>query len=326
MKRSTHRWVPVLASLVVCARATVAFAAPRDDDHAAAVQSFQRGTLLVEKGRIQDAIDAFDDALAHEPSSVGARLNLADCYEKLGAPAQAWRQYALAASYAARAGDDRVGMARASAEHLEPRLLRVTLRFEPPDAPGLAVRVDGEAVEPALVAGGAIAVTPGRHRLEATAPEKKESVEDVEGRAGDAREVRFALLAEDRPVAPRPAPPPAAPDASRSSQRTWALVAGGVGLAGIAAGSALGLVASSKKSTLERESSDPSVGATRFDSELSDAKSLATLSTVSFVLGGAAVAAGVTLWITSPSERSSPVSVSVSAAPANRAVVVGGAF
>jgi hypothetical protein len=289
----------VLACAVALALAAPASAASRDEEHAAAVESFQRGTQLVESGKLQEAIEAFRAALVHEPGSVGARLNLADCYEKVGAPAQAWRQYALAAIHAAEASDSRVAVARASAAHLESQLVKLSLSLPP--ARSVELRLDGEPVEPELVRTGGLAIASGRHRLEATAPGKSPVIQEIAAGVGEARTVAI-VFQDESPLPSRPSAPVEAPS---SGQRTWALVLGGVGVAGVAAGAVFGLVASSKKTTLQQESTNPSIGAARFGSDLAKAKTFATASTVAFAAGGVAVAAGVTLWVTAPSPRAS---------------------
>jgi hypothetical protein len=129
-------------------------------------------------------------------------------------------------------------------------------------------------------------------------------IQEIAGGAGEARTVAIAFQDES----PLPSGPPAPAEVQSSSQRTWALVLGGVGVAGVAAGAVFGLVASAKKTTLEQESTNPSIGAARFGSDLADAKAFATVSTVAFAAGGVAVAAGVTLWVTgvtAPSPRAS---------------------
>ena len=87
------------------------------------------------------------------------------------------------------------------------------------------------------------------------------------------------------------------------SFKTWAYVAGGVGLAGVALGSYFGLVASSKwssaKDACKIDQCGPSSDAQK---ERDDAASAGKLSTVAFIVGGAALVAGVTLFVISPSK------------------------
>src|SRR5271170_3674623 len=150
LKRRSRTWIGCVACALSLAVSAPALAVPPEAEHEAAVESFRRGTQLGEAGPRESAIDAFREALQHEPASVGARLDLADCYEKIGAPASAWREYVVAESYARRANDPRQTMARSSAAHLEPRLLVLTVSTR--DAPGVALRIDGDPVVPEVVA------------------------------------------------------------------------------------------------------------------------------------------------------------------------------
>ena len=297
--RSHARLGALVACAIAMAPCRAAHAATPEADHAAAVESFRRGTLLVERGNLQDAIEAFREALQHEPSSVGARLDIADCYEKVGAPAPAWREYTLAESYAQKANDTRRALARSSAAHLEPRLFVVTLSGQ--TAAAMRVRADGEAIADEIVARGTFALAPGSHRIEITAPGKKALAIDVAGGAGEARLLPIALV-DDTPTPREPSRMPEESTRS-SSQKTWGIVVGGLGLAGIVAGSITGLVAASKKTTLQTEATDPTIGAARFYDDRSVAKTFATVSTASFVAGGVGLAAGSVLFFTAPSSR-----------------------
>jgi tetratricopeptide (TPR) repeat protein len=90
--------------------------------------------------------------------------------------------------------------------------------------------------------------------------------------------------------APQPAAPP--PEPPRHSRSVLPYVVGGVGVAGLAAGAVFGVMANSKR--------DDAVAAPgqRDAIDLEDqAKSRATLSNVSFVVGGVLLAAGVTWWV-----------------------------
>jgi hypothetical protein len=268
-----------------------------DAGHAAAVESFRRGTQLVEAGKLQDAVDAFRDALQREPASVGARLDLADCYEKIGSPASAWREYVLAEAYARKASDAREAMARSSAAGLEVRLFVVRLVGSAP--PAMEVHVDGDPIAPEIVSRGSFALAPGRHRVELTEPGKRPISEDIAGSAGGTR--ALTILFEDEPAPPPPTPEPSGAPGRGSAQRTWGLVLGGVGLVGAGVGGVFGGLALSKRSTLESESRDASVGSARFYSDRSNADTLAAVSTVGFIAGGVALAAGIALVATAPS-------------------------
>jgi hypothetical protein len=298
--------IALCACLFAIARGAVAGS---DADHAAAVESFRRGTQLVEAGKLQDAIDAFREALRREPSSVGARLDLADCYEKIGAPGSAWREYAIAEEYARRANDDRRAMARTSAGALEGRLF--VLVFQGRAAPSTSVRVDGDEVPPEILARGSVALAPGPHHVEVFAPGTSPRIADAVGKAGERRPLVLAFDA-DAPVTTAPPAPqatlesPESPPAERgSSQRTLAYVVGGVGVASLAAGAVTGIVAASKKSTLDSESKDSSIGAARFYDDRSSAKTFATASTITLAAGGGLLLVGSILFFTAPSSSPS---------------------
>jgi hypothetical protein len=111
------------------------------------------------------------------------------------------------------------------------------------------------------------------------------------------------------PVATEPSTPPPRDSAGRSSswnaQKTWAVVVGGVGIAGLAVGTGLGLSASSSKSKQVSEcpSSDTctQAGYTQALQDHSSATSNATWSTVGFGVGAAAIVIAVIVWATSAS-------------------------
>jgi len=308
------------ASVLLCVLLVTApaVAAP-PDGHAAAIESFRRGTQLVEAGKLQEAVDAFRDALQNEPASVGARLNLADCYEKIGAPAPAWREYVTAAGYAHKAGDARESLARSSAAALEARLFVVKLVG--PTSGTMEMHVDGEPVGEDIVARASVALSPGRHRIEIIEAGKRPISVDLAGAAGETRALTIAFE-------PEPPPPPREPPHKPSSaQRTWGFVLGGVGIAGVGVGAAFGGLALSRRSTLETESHDPGVGPTRFYDDRTNANTFATVSTAGFIVGAIGLGAGITLVATAPS--TSPVGllrVAPSVGGGRAGVVAGGAF
>jgi hypothetical protein len=96
------------------------------------------------------------------------------------------------------------------------------------------------------------------------------------------------------------------------------LVVGGVGIAGLIGGGIFGALASSSWSSSKNECASPT-NCTNHAQAVSDhdsASSMATMSTVSFIVGGVAVAAGAVLFLTAPSSPSS--------APATGLVIVPG--
>jgi hypothetical protein len=118
-----------------------------------------------------------------------------------------------------------------------------------------------------------------------------------------------------------------------STQKTLALVAGGVGVAGIAVGSVFGLMAHSSWSSSQSECSTSNCpnrpqAVTDHDS----ATTSATISTVAFIAGAAALAGGAVLWFTAPRTESPPaattgrVRVAPGVGPSSAGVLVMGVF
>jgi hypothetical protein len=319
--RHLHRGLLALTLLVT----TPCLAATPEANHAAAVESFRRGTELVEAGKLQEAVDAFRDALQREPASVGARLDLADCYEKIGAPASAWREYTIAEVYARKGGDARQAMARSSAAGLEARLFVVRLEGKGP--PGMALQLDGDPVAEEIVSRGSFALAPGRHHLEMTAPGKRPTSVELTGAAGETRALTVALEDAPPPSSARIEESSGAAPPRSSAQKTWGFVLGAVGIAGLGVGGVFGGLALAKRSTLESESLDPSVGSARFYSDRSNADLLAAVSTAGFIAGGVALAAGATLLATAPTgKRSGWIRVGPYVGGGGTGLVAGGEF
>lgn len=121
-------------------------------------------------------------------------------------------------------------------------------------------------------------------------------------------------------VAPAPAaPPPPAPDrgatAASDSQRTWAYVAGGVGVVGIGVGTYFGLRTLSLKNERDEVCPEAECSSQR-GVDLDDrARSAALVSTVSFGVGVLALGAGAVLWLTAPDTTETGPAVGASLGP-----------
>jgi len=128
------------------------------------------------------------------------------------------------------------------------------------------------------------------------------------------------------PVVPgAPADAPVAASSSWSTVRTAGLVTGAVGLVGIGVGAALGASANSKNAASE-ERCDMNVTPHECDAEggqlRGDAQSLGGIATAAFIIGGAAVVGGATMFLlggndTEPAaESASTASLRVHVSPA----------
>jgi hypothetical protein len=196
--------------------------------------------------------------------------------------------------------------ARNKARTLDQQLLaRIgALHFAPSgvsDREALEVTVDGEAVPKAALS-LPFRVNPGRHVVVARAhgKEVKREVDVVEAQTIS---VELTFESERAPAAPEPktpepAPPVAAPAPHPGSGGlpTLVYVGGGIGIAGILVGSVAGMSAISHKNAAKVGCAAGRCPPSTW-SDLDSAHSMATLSTVGFVVGaiGLVVGAGSVL-------------------------------
>ena len=310
----------------------------QSSDKAASDALFEQGKKLMTDGAFGQACPKFAESLRLDPG-IGTMLRLADCYEKNGQTASAWAQFREAAQVAARANDNREKIAKRRATELEASLPKLSITVAA-DAqiPGLVIKRDGETIGTATL-GIEIPIDPGPHTVTASAPKKKTwtSLIEVPNAAGT-RTVAVPML-EDGPVmagagpAPTTTPstnavpgteddksgdahPSADAGASKSTwstQKTLALVAGGVGGLGLVMGAFMGLSASSD---LDASNAD---GHCRADNhcdlqgaDLRDSyKNKALASTIGFIIGGVALAGAGVLWFTAPKGPSVAVTPAV---------------
>jgi hypothetical protein len=166
--------------------------------------------------------------------------------------------------------------------------------------PGLEVKWDGRAIGAGLF-GSAFPVDSGDHAIEAGAPGHKSWTGKVVVRAnGGTSNVEVPALALGASDA---APGAMGPDVPFwGAQRTIGLGAGLVGLVGVVVGSIYGVKAIGKKSDADAgcDPKDPTRCSEAGAALRLEEKAAGTISTVSFIAGGAAFAGGVVLFVTAP--------------------------
>jgi hypothetical protein len=280
--------------LAVCLLASAQASA--QDNKAAAESLFQTGKQLMEQQRFTEACPKFVESQRLDPS-VGTMLNLARCHEHTGKTASAWAEYKEAAILARTAGQtDRETAANELADKLEPSLSK--LQIDPPKGiPNLVVRRDGVVMGPAAL-GTSIAVDPGEHLIEASAQGYAPwSVKVKISHERDRQTVRIPLL-DKRPES-------ASGERRPSALRTAGFVAGGVGIAALGAGAALGILAAGDASDAENDQSlCPQKQCTPAgEKTIEAAKTKALVSTIAIPVGGAAIGAGVVMFIVSRASK-----------------------
>lgn len=298
----------------------VGLAAPLDaraeaqaEDIAAARALGIQGVKLADAGNCAEAIEKLEraEALYHAPSILG---RLGECQIEVGRIVLGTEnlnrvvreQLPPNAPPAFIAAQDR---AKKVLERALPRIAYLVVKVEPASA-NPQVSVGGSPLQNALI-GAERPTDPGSYEVVANAPGYNAARANVTLAEGAHQEISLVLTPDPNaavatapppaPVttsAPPPAPvtttaPPAAPP---SPNRTPAYVAFGIGGAGLLVGTITGIVAISKKGSLECPNNHcpPSQ-----HDKLDSANTMATVSTIGFGVGLAGAALGTVLLLTS---------------------------
>jgi hypothetical protein len=268
-------------------------------DAAIAESLYRQGRALMEAGKLVEACPKLVESQRIDPQ-LGTLLNVAVCHERIGLTASAWSEFnAVAAQATQRNEEDRARYAREHAAALEPRLSYLSLRVAE-RAPALTVKLDQRALGPAAWA-NPLPIDPGTHQVEASLPGKRTWSRQFDVRGPGATNIEIPELADADAATPAALP---APDDGGSTRRTLGFVVGGVGVAGLAVGTAFGVMTFSAKS--EGDEHCPGDHSLCDDTGLEHhdrASTYATVSTIAFAGGIAAVAVGTVLVLTSGSTR-----------------------
>jgi hypothetical protein len=184
----------------------------------------------------------------------------------------------------------------------------------PPGAPeGVIVKRDGEVVA-ARELGAAIAVDPGEHVVTTETPGGSVAEQKFSVGQGEEKKVTLDVKLAGASGSDSSSPdgsgdtPPSAEGGS-SGLRTGAFIAGGVGVAAVAAGLVMGKIVLDRSAVAEEHcKAQPGSDTFKCDAVGLDAatsgQSLATVSTVTFVVGVGALAAGAVMFFMAPSGSS----------------------
>jgi len=171
----------------------------------------------------------------------------------------------------------------------------------------VTVTVDGQVLVRALD-GTAVAIDPGEHTFTfemAGQPPLTRTLTVLQSQK-DRHET--IIVGSSAAVVPSPLGPPPV-QSGLGTQRILAIVAGGVGVAGLAMGTAFGVIALSDKSTASGQCPAATCSSSSASKEWSSADSAGNLSTVGFIVGAVALAGGAVLWFTAPRAASTQVGV-----------------
>lgn len=267
-------------------------------------QLYDEAIVLMEANKFDAACPKLEEAVQLVPEGVGAKLELANCYEGAGRYASAWRAFKIAEAASAIAGQaERHQRAKERAATIEAKLSTLTI-IVPEDVrrlPGFVMTRNGVTIDrtdwdtPIPVDGGSF-------RLEASATGREKWLRVVEVGPSNARvrvEVGMLQTSTD-------APPSIKPREDRGWQKPLGATLGGAGGIGAVVGFIIGGAALSKYSesnTAGRCDAQNLCDQMGLDLR-KDAIGLANISTSLVIVGGVLFVGGVVLWSTAPKETS----------------------
>jgi hypothetical protein len=230
----------IAAALVVATASSPsgARAQTTPDATTAALAVFRRAQELVAQQKFAEACPLFEEVVRIEPRAIGARLQLADCYERTGRVASAWTAYSVAGDAAAAENQtERVRLARDKVEALRPKVpeLTISVGAEAQTVVGLEVKRNGVLVGNAQW-GMPVPVDPGAHMVSASGAGKKPWTMTIRLEAGEKGTLEVPGLAEE-PNAPallgNGAASAPGPDATTATGEAplWPWIVGGAGVA-----------------------------------------------------------------------------------------------
>ncbi len=284
---------------------------------------FKKAKQLSTEKKYAEACPTFEQVDKLDPA-IGAKLNVAKCYEDWNKLALAYQWYADAEKMARTTNDKRAPKIKELVDTIDTDVPRLTITLPAKVEPAAAaVVLDGKPF-PAAELGKEQRVDPGPHVIEYFAgklPKKRNlSIE-----RGASTEVELDMT----PTAPVPDP-----DVAAGSSRNWrkisGIVAGSAGIVGLGVASVLTLGA---RGSYKDALAEHCMGLTNMcDAEgvriTADAKSRANTATVITIVSGVALAAGVVLFITAPKSTSKEHALYIAPSVSDRgaAVILGGQF
>ncbi len=292
------RWLLVLCLSIASLGSSRALAAPPnhadDDRQAAARAKGEEGLRLFEAGKWASAYDAFQraDEIFHAPTLV---LYMAHCRRSQGKLIEARALYEKVASETVPKGaPDQFAKAVASAreelDRIRKRIASVRVTFSPPAPASTTLKIDGVAVSAEQGASGA-ELDPGDHEIVAEADKASAIHRTISLKEGEAAEIPLSFAkADDRgPSTPR-----------RRGSIVPGAIALGVGGAFVGVGAVTGIMAFTKIADIKSRCRPDGHCLKADQPEASTARTLTTVSTVGFVVGGVALAAGAVLLVVRP--------------------------
>jgi len=299
---------------VLVARAEAWAAEPDDATKNAARDLAQRAAEAYEAGDHAAAQDLFHRAYALVPAPT-LSLREARALEKLGRLVEAVEAYVRTTRTPVDPAAPEVfrhALSEAAEElaQLRPRVPRLKITVEGADPSGLDVTVDGKPLRRELI-GVSTPIDPGTHSIVGTAASGSGTA-SVTLKEGEESSIVLRIepgKTSDRAAAHAQGKKLDVEGRGRdrgATQRTWAIVSFAAGGAGLGVGVVTGLMATSRhsKASVGCPENRCIAGSPAAD-DVDAFRSLRTVSTIGYVFGAVGVAAGTTLLLTAPKEKTS---------------------
>ena len=314
------------AGLVVCVVCGLGGLAHADR----AEQLFKKGKKLLAEKKYPEACTAFEDSDRIDPG-IGAKLNVAKCYQEWGKLATAWKWFSDAEQMAKDTKDDRARKIHALAEELDASVPRLTVKA-PRDAStsGIVIKLDGVAFDVSAL-GTERRVDPGPHQIDYTIDGARKT-KTIPVERGGSSEVTLDISDTPQVAATRE---PSSSDAAGDPGRTRRLVGLGVSGAGVVAVGIAAIVTFGARGDYK----DAIAAHCRGTTDMCDAEGVtathgarhrANIATIVTIGGAAAVAGGLFLYVTARGAGSRGTEHALYLAPSvggdGSGVVLGGAF
>ncbi|MFO0741541.1 MAG: hypothetical protein U0270_36930 [Labilithrix sp.] len=267
----------------------------------AAKDLFDEGVKLAKAGQFTDALDRLQRSHELVPS-VGALVQISECFKALDKPASAWGALNEAEMLAVRVNDPRLPQVRELVAKAKQQLQVAHLTLTVPKIEGLTVTRNGQKVDPATFDTD-VPIDHGSYTIEASAPGRKPWTGKLE--VAPAASAKLTIPNLDVVAAPEPTTPA---DDAPSTQRTVGIALEIGGGAILAAGLVFGALTFGSWGTVEEKCPGGQCGSeddkTASQSARDRASTFGAISTVGVIVGGAALAGGIVLHLTAPRKQS----------------------
>jgi hypothetical protein len=282
----------IACCLLLTAACSLSMPAHAQDHETRAKELFFKGHEAADRGDHASACESFRESLKYF-RRVSTLLNLGKCSDAIGQIAEALRYWTEAAALL-EPTDARMTLAKKRIDDLEERVPQLTLQLPAQLPDGSVVELDGVVLPPQRYR-AALRLNPGvRYEVSLLTPGHAPTRESVELAPSERRQLTLApgLAVKKEPRAPAPTQP-----SGLSGIQVGGIAIGAVGLAGLVAGGITGGLVLDRKATVETHCANDVCTDPEGIDAADSGRTLATVSTVAFIAGGALLGTGILMLI-----------------------------